>query len=123
MAFKDVGVEVGLLAAANRSNEVGEVVASRSSSRSLHARQRLGTIPPTRIEVARADDGASFQLEGVAHHLIAITLGRQTANLEDQLRLAVIEEGNLGVGGLPLIGVAEAAAQADDAARHGGAGD
>src|SRR5438045_1556099 len=52
-----------------------------------------------------------------------VTLGWQAADLEDELRLAVVEEGQLRVGGLALIGVTESAAEAEDALGQRGAGD
>src|SRR5262249_31088668 len=100
----------------NGRDEIGEMVPSRSAARRTDAGKGLGPIPPARIESTRADDGAFLQMEGVANHLIAIARARQTANLEDELRPAIIEEGDLGVGSLALVGIAEAAAQANDAA-------
>ena len=47
--------------------------------------------------------------------LDAVVGGRaEAADLEDELRVAVVHDGDLGVGGLPLVAIAEPAAQADD---------
>src|SRR5205085_8205038 len=50
-------------------------------------------------------------------------LAGQAADFEDQLRLTVIEDGDLGAGRLALVLEADAAAEADDALGQRGAGD
>jgi len=61
-------------------------------------------------------DGAFFQVELVGDLAV---VADQAVVLEKHLRLAEIEEGQLGVGRLALVLVAEASAQADDALRQG----
>ena len=80
-------------------------------------------VAPLGIELV-AGDGARLQVEDVADLLAVIAHSvLQAAHLEDQLRVAVVEDGDLRVGRLALVAVAEAAAQAEDAPRQGGAGD
>ncbi len=62
-------------------------------------------------------------MEGIADLLPVVGVGPEAANLEDQLGGAVIEDGDLRVGGLALVGVAEPAAQAEDRLRQSGVGD
>src|SRR5437879_570595 len=52
-----------------------------------------------------------------------VTLGWQAADLEDELRLAVVEEGQLGVGSVALVRITEPAAEAEDALGQRRAGD
>src|SRR5438309_1638617 len=47
---------------------------------------------------------------------------RQAAHFKDQLRLAVVEDSDLRVRGLALVGITEPATDTDDALGKGGAG-
>ena len=52
-----------------------------------------------------------------------VVVGLEAADLEDQLRVAEVDQGDHRVGRLALVRVAEPAAEADDALGQGGAGD
>ncbi len=62
-------------------------------------------------------------MEDIADHFALVFVGFQSADFEDELGLAVVEDGDLGVGGLALVFVAESSAQADGGFGVGGIGD
>src|SRR5215469_6282417 len=111
--FLNVGVQFRLVAAANGRNEVGKMVAARSHG---GGRNRLRLAAPLGITLL-AGDKSAFAVENVValRSGVRIVFRGQTAHLEDQLRVAVVEKGDLRVGGLSLVFVAETAAKADHA--------
>src|SRR5262249_35649170 len=122
MAFEDVGVEVLPLAATDRGEEVVEVVAAPRAATVLDLGKRLRFATALGVELA-ARDRAGLEVQGVADALALVLLARQPADLEDQQRLAVVEDGDLRAGGLALVLEADPAAQAERAPGQGRAGD
>ncbi len=113
MAFQDIGIEVLMAATSDSGDEVAERTAARSPADIVYAWQRPCGVAIARIETIVADYGAFFQVENVADALTAVAIVGKSSDLKDQLGLAVVIDGNLRVGSLPLVFVAEAAAQAD----------
>src|SRR5439155_24175565 len=104
----DVRVEVRGPPAADRGDEVGEVIAAARAAppRPPDLRQRGRPVRAAREEL-RARDGPAFQVVDVADALPAVRAGAQAPHLKNQLRLAVVEQGDLRVGRLAAVGVAE----------------
>ena len=115
MPFEDVGVEVLDLAAADGGDEVAEVAVARPAL-GLELARRSAAAPalslPLGIELV-AGDRALFEVDDVADLLAVVVVGLQAADLEDQLRVAEVDDGDLRVGRLALVVVAEPAAEAD----------
>src|SRR5262249_48057708 len=63
-----------------------------------------------------------FEVSDVPDLGALVAAGIEAADLEDELRVAVIHHRDLRVGGLPLVLVAEPAADADDGLGEGRAG-
>src|SRR6516225_5766076 len=103
--FEHVGVEILAAPASDGGDEVGEMVAAaRTTTRRRGCRRyRLALRAAAGIE-AMAGDDALLQMEHVADRLPAEPAGRQAAHLEDELRLAVVKDRDLRVGGLALVG-------------------
>src|SRR5262249_41257111 len=106
-----IGVEVRVLAAANALDEVVVVVAAALERLQLLA---LGGEDDAGI-VAGADEVAFRAVEDIAYLGAQQVFARQAAHFEVQVAIAVVEEADLGVGGLAVIDVAEAAADAEHA--------
>ena len=115
MTFKDVGVEILDLAAADGGDEVAEVALARAAFRvDLDAQpgERLGLVAALAVELA-ADDRPFLQVGDVADLLPVVGFRLQSADLEDELRVAVVHDADLGVGRLPLVVIAESASEAE----------
>src|ERR1019366_5354034 len=112
MALEDFALEVLAATGADGGGEVAVVVAVAGEAPQLAI---IVVERPAGI-VAGEDDVAVGAMEDVADRGAAVGVGLQAADFEDQLAVAVIEDGHLRVGGLAVVGVAEAAAEADDGA-------
>src|SRR5205823_3206252 len=114
------GVQVGPLAAADSGDEVGVVSGSRGLL--TRARRRVGhwrvATPWKELHtfvLAAGHERAALQMDDVADPHAADIVALEAANLEDELRFTIIENGYLRVRRLGLVGVAETAAETDDA--------
>ena len=117
MAFEDFGVEILAFAAADAVDEIAKRTAGMD--RRLDIRKRLALLFSLREELAVLDD-AFVGMELVGD--LRVPAVDQTAILEDDLRPAEVDDGQLRVRRLPLVLIAEPAAQADDAQRRGPSG-
>src|SRR5207237_4825346 len=123
VAFENVRVELGAIAAADRLHEVAEVifaaalelvdniavVIQRDDTLVAGNHHAVGSLPDVADIVRRLDAGLDIGERAP---------GRQAADLEDQLGIAVIEDADLRIGGLAVVLIAEAAADADDRFRQ-----
>ena len=115
--FEDVGVEVLDLAAAHGGDEVAEVPLARPAldlDLDQASRAASALVVPLGIELARR---RSFRPRGGRCCRPSRRGSRpvfEPADLEDELRVAVVHDADLGVGRLALVLVAEPAAEADD---------
>ena len=75
---------------------------------------------PFGIELAPGEH-ARLEVGDVAHLLAVEVVGLQAAHLKDELGVAEIHDGNLGVGRLSLVVIAEATAQTQNGLGEGGA--
>src|SRR5579875_751103 len=111
MAFENVGVEVLDLAAADGLDEVAIMVfAAVEFLDDLALGGESG-----RFFVTGADHVTVGAVPDIADPGAEQSLGQQSAHLKNQLTVAVIEDTNLRVGGLAIIEVAVAAADAENA--------
>src|SRR5262249_15135795 len=85
-------------------------------------RERHGILLSLGNKLVAVDEGTSLKVGDVADLGAVVGTGGEAADLEDELRVAVVNDGDLGVGRLALVLVAEAAAHADDRLRIGRAG-
>ena len=113
MPFEDFGVEVLALAAADAVDEVAEMRGPCSGCPEAGTSfDRLALVLALGKELAVLDH-AFVGVELVGD--LAVLSVDQPADLEEQLGVAEVDDGQLGVGRLALVLVAEAAAEADDA--------
>src|SRR6516165_10825999 len=96
--FEDVGVQLSGLASTDRLNEVFIVIPAVLERLDHLSLGREGG----RFPVAVNDQVAIGAVKDVADLGPQEILGGQTADLEDQLAVAVIEDANLRVGGFAI---------------------
>src|SRR5207302_2810302 len=111
VALQDFALQVLAPAAAHRVDEVAEVIAAAVEGGDDLALLIEGhtavVIRKNQVAVAAVEDVTDLRAGGIGGlHLEGI--GRKAADLEDQLAFAVVEEDDLGVGGLAVVHIAEA---------------
>src|SRR5262249_44657716 len=122
VALLDLGVELFLLAAADRLDEVAEVVLATVEGLDdgpvIGERGAAGITRADQVALAAVEDVADEVVALLALEVLVGSVRRQAADLEDQLAVAVVEDTHLGVGRLAVIDVAEPAAEAEDCLRQ-----
>src|SRR5262249_30206263 len=104
MPFEDVAVQQLRFTAAHRRDEVPEMIAAAAELRQHLTVGRVGD----GILVAGNDEVTVRAMEDIADLDALVVPADQAAYLEDQLTVAVVEDGNLRVGRLAIVDVAEA---------------
>src|SRR5947207_1791777 len=108
MSLLDVGVERCLTPGANGFDEVSEVIAV-----AVEAAHHLAIWPiGDRRGIARTNEITIRAVKDIAYRSAAVRARFQTTNFEDEFAIAVVEEAELAVSCLAVVGVAKAAAHA-----------
>src|SRR5579859_7748695 len=118
MAFEDLGVQLSGFAAAHRADEIGEMAGAAFEGFDLGA----VVVVDVGAGVAGNDHAAAIAMDDDADagaevfiHFGGASGGGQAADFEDERGFGVIVQDEQAVGGGAVVGIAEAAADAQDA--------